>query len=337
MKAVGLFKHLPISDPESLVDLELPIPQPSGRDLLVRVDAVSVNPVDTKIRAAKGTIESSPRILGWDAAGVVERVGPGVTLFQKGDAVYYAGDLSRPGSNSQYQLVDERIVAHKPVSLDVAQAAAVPLVAITAYESLFERLGIDRSGAEHGRTILIIGGAGGVGSMGIQLAKLAGLTVLATASRSESAAWAKSLGAVHVLDHTKPMRPQIEHAGWSFIDYIADFNDTDAHWDAMADLIKPQGKLCTIVDNRGSLKQELLKAKSITHAWEFIFTRAKYQTEDMIEQHRLLARIAQWFDEGMLRMIMREKLTPINAANLRLAHSKIESGSMIGKMVLEGW
>lgn len=337
MKAVGLFKYLPISDPESLLDIEPLTPQPSGRDLLVRVQAVSVNPVDTKIRAPKEGLEQAPRVLGWDAAGVVETVGPGVTLFRPGDEVYYAGDITRPGSNSQYQLVDERIVAHKPVSLDAAQAAAIPLVAITAYEALYERLGIVRNGMDRDRTILIIGGAGGVGSIGIQFAKLAGLTVLATASRPESTAWVKCLGADHVLDHTKPLRPQIERAGWSCVDYIANFNDTDAYWDTMADLIRPQGKLCTIVDNRGPLKSKILKAKSVTHVWEFMFTRAKYQTEDMIEQHRLLARVAQWFDEGILREIMREKLTPICAANLRLAHAKIESGSMIGKMVLEGW
>jgi zinc-binding alcohol dehydrogenase family protein len=337
MKAVGLYKYLPIDHPESLLDLEVPKPQAAGRDLLVRVEAISVNPVDTKVRAPGSPDLTTPRILGWDAAGVVEAVGSDVSLFKPGDAVYYAGDITRPGSNSEYQLVDERIVGSKPRSLDLIQSAAIPLVAITAYEALFDRLGIDRESARCGRTILIIAGAGGVGSIAVQLARIAGLTVLATASRLDSSAWVKQLGADHVLDHRQPLRPQVEAAGYRFLDYIFNCANTDSYWDMMADLIGPQGKICTIVENKGPLDQQLLKLKSVTHAWELMFTRSKYQTDDMIEQHRLLNRVADWIDGGKIASIHRETMKPINAANLKKAHARLESGTMIGKLVLAGW
>ncbi len=337
MKAVGLYKYLPIDHPESLLDLEVPKPQAAGRDLLVRVEAISVNPVDTKVRAPGSPDQTTPRILGWDAAGVVEAVGPNVTLFKPGDAVYYAGDITRPGSNSQYQLVDERIVGSKPRSLDMIQSAAIPLVAITAYEALFDGLGIDRENARRGRTILIIAGAGGVGSIAVQLARIAGLTVLATASRPDSIAWVKQLGADHVLDHRQPLRPQVEAAGYRFVDYIFNCANTDSYWDMMADLIVPQGKICTIVENKGPLDQQLLKLKSVTHVWELMFTRSKYQTDDMIEQHRMLNRVADWIDGGKIASIHRETMRPINAANLKKAHARLESGTMIGKLVLAGW
>jgi NADPH:quinone reductase len=337
MQAVGYYKSLPIDHPESLLDLDVPKPQAEGRALLVRVEAVSVNPVDTKVRTSGSPDQTSLRILGWDAAGVVEAVGPDVTLFKAGDAVFYAGDITKPGSNSQYQLVDERIVGLKPRSLDYAQAGAIPLVAITAYEALFDRLGIDPAGAHRGRTLLLIGGAGGVGSMAIQLGKLAGITVLATASRRESVAWAKQLGTDHVLDHRKPLRPQVEAAGHRSVDYIFNCADTDGYWDTMADLITPQGKICTIVENKGPLNQQVLKLKSVTHVWELMFTRAMYETGDMIEQHKLLNRVAQWIDDGTIKGILRETMRPINAANLKQAHAKLESGTMIGKLVLAGW
>jgi zinc-binding alcohol dehydrogenase family protein len=337
MKAVGLYKYLPIEHPESLLDLDVPKPQVAGRDLLVRVEAISVNPVDTKVRAPGSPDLTTPRILGWDAAGVVEAVGSDVSLFKPGDAVYYAGDITRPGSNSEYQLVDERIVGSKPRSLDLIQSAAIPLVAITAYEALFDRLGIDRESARCGRTILIIAGAGGVGSIAVQLARIAGLTVLATASRLDSSAWVKQLGADHVLDHRQPLRPQVEAAGYRFLDYIFNCANTDSYWDMMADLIGPQGKICTIVENKGPLDQQLLKLKSVTHAWELMFTRSKYQTDDMIEQHRLLNRVADWIDGGKIASIHRETMKPINAANLKKAHARLESGTMIGKLVLAGW
>jgi zinc-binding alcohol dehydrogenase family protein len=337
MRAVGLYRYLPIKEADSLVDLDLPKPEPAGRDLLVRVEAVSVNPVDTKVRASGKAELTTPHVLGWDAAGVVDSVGQGVTLFKPGDRVYHAGDISRPGSNSQYQLVDERIVGRRPRSLSVEEAAALPLVSITAYEALHDRLGVHFEGGFRGRTLLIIGGAGGVGSMAIQLAKIAGLTVIATASRPESVGWASNLGADLILNHRQPLRTQLEAAGYSEVHFIFNCADTDGYWDTMADLIAPQGKVCTIVENRGALNQQVLKLKSVTHVWELMFTRPKFQTTDMIEQHELLNRIADWIDHGVIKSILRETLQPINAVNLKHAHAKLESGAMIGKLALKGW
>jgi zinc-binding alcohol dehydrogenase family protein len=337
MQAVGLYQHLPIDKPDSLMDLDLPKPEAAGRDLLVRVEAVSVNPVDTKVRAPGKPPRKSPLVLGWDAAGTVEAVGQEVSLFKPGDHVFYAGDITRPGTNSQYQLVDERIVGHRPRTLSVEEAAALPLVSITAYEALFDRLAIDPDGAGRGRALLVIAGAGGVGSMAIQLAKIAGLTVLATASRPESGGWVKQLGADHVLNHRQPLRPQIESVGCHAVDYILNCADTDGYWDVMADLIIPQGKICTIVENKGPLNQQLMKLKSVTHVWELMFTRPTYQTADMIAQHKALERIADWIDRGAIKGILSETLHPINAANLRQAHAKLESGTMIGKLVVTGW
>ena len=337
MKAVALTRYLPIADPESLVDVTLPDPVPTGHDLLVRVAAVSVNPVDTKQRAPNPKVEAQPRVLGWDAAGTVAAVGPEVTLFKPGDEVYYAGDVTRQGSNSELQLVDERIVARKPRTLDFAQAAAIPLTAITAWECYFDRMKIDPGGAHRGATLLIIGGAGGVGSIGIQIAKVAGLKVIATASRPETVAWVKELGADHVVDHSQPLRPQIEALGLKFVDYIANFNDTDRYWEQMGDLIRPQGAISLIVGNRGPLAQEGVRGKSATICWELMFTRPRFKTPDMIEQQRLLTRVAELIDGGRIRGTLRETLRPINAANLRAAHAKLESGTMIGKLVVAGW
>ena len=337
MKAIGLTRYLPIEDPKSLMDIELDMPCPLGRDLLVSVNAIAVNPVDYKIRAPKDTVEESPKVLGWDASGVVEAVGPEVTLFQPGDEVYYAGDITRPGANSEYHLVDERIVGSKPTSLSFAEAAAFPLTTITAYEALFERLGIDSCGAHAGETILVIGGAGGVGSIATQLATLAGLTIIATASRPESSKWAKQLGATYIINHYEPLRPQIEALGFPFVDHIAIFNNTDAHWDGAVDLIRPQGKIVTIVENEKPLAQNGLKLKAATLAWELMFTRSMFGTPDMIEQHKLLNRVAGWIDEGKIVNTLNETLSPINAENLRDAHATLESGRTIGKIVIEGW
>jgi zinc-binding alcohol dehydrogenase family protein len=319
-------------DIASLIDVELPVPSPAARDLLVKVEAVSVNPVDTKRRADPTKTDDKPRVLGWDAAGTVEAVGKEVKLFKAGDAVYYAGDVTRPGCDSEFHLVDERIVGRKPKSLDFAQAAAIPLTAITAWESFVDRMKVQAS-----RSILIIGGAGGVGSIGIQLAKIAGLTVIATASRAESIAWAKELGADHVIDHRKAMRPQVEALGLQYVDYIASFNDLDEHWAAIGELIAPQGAIVAIVGNRNPLPMDAVRAKSASLCWELMFTRPRFQTRDMIEQHRILNQVAEWLDAGKVRGTLKETLSPINAANLRKAHQKLESGTMIGKLVLRGW
>lgn len=311
-------------------DVELPKPTATGHDLLVRVEAISVNPVDTKQRKMESP---APRVLGWDAAGTVESVGPQVTLFKPGDAVYYAGDVTRPGANSEFHLVDERIVGAKPRRLDFAQAAAIPLTAITAWEAFFDRMKIDLGGKDAGKTLLIIGGAGGVGSIGIQLARIAGLHVIATASRPESAAWVKELGADEVVDHRKDLPSQITRP----VDYIANFNDLDPHWAAMAQIIAPQGSMVAIVGNTKPIPMDVVRSKSVTMCWELMFTRPRFKTSDMIEQHRLLNQVAEWLDSGRLRGTLKETLAPINAANLRKAHEKLESGTMIGKLVLKGW
>jgi NADPH:quinone reductase len=313
----------------TFVEIELPKPSPTGRDLLVKVEAVSVNPVDTKQRKVDSP---APRVLGWDAAGTVAAVGPEVTLFKPGDAVYYAGDVTRPGCNSEFHLVDERIAGRKPGRLDFAQAAAIPLTAITAWEAFFDRMKVQPD-----KSILIIGGAGGVGSIGIQLAKIAGLTVIATASRPQSIAWAKDLGADHVIDHREPMQPQLEALGRKHVEYIANFNDLDQHWAAMGELIAPQGAMVAIVGNQKPLPMDAVRSKSATLCWELMFTRPRFKTADMIEQHRLLNQVADWLDAGKLRSTLKETLSPINASNLRKAHEKLESGTMIGKLVLTGW
>ncbi|HTR42840.1 MAG TPA: zinc-binding alcohol dehydrogenase family protein [Pseudomonadales bacterium] len=337
MKAVALTHYLPISDPQSLFDTELPTPLPGAHDLLVRVEAVSVNPVDTKVRAPKADVEIAPSVLGWDAAGVVEAVGADVTRFKPGDEVYYAGDITRPGSNSEFQLVDERIVGHKPKTSSFTEAAALPLTTITAWEAFFERLHIDRNGAHHGQSLFIIGGAGGVGSIAIQLARMAGLVVIATASRPETREWVTSMGAHHVVNHREHLPTQLGALNFAAVHYIANFNNTDTYWSIMAELIRPQGKIVGIVENSGPLALNLLKSKSATFAWEFMFTRPMYRTPDMAVQGDLLNEAAELVDAKKLRTTLTETLSPINAANLRQAHARVESGHSIGKLVLSGW
>jgi len=317
------------------VEVEKPVP--TGRDLLVRVKAIiSVNPVDVKVRAPKNRTETAPRVLGWDVAGVVEQIGPDCSLFKPGDEVYYAGSLMRPGGNSEFHLVDERIVGTKPATLDFAQAAALPLTSITAWEGLFERLGILTNKADNaGKTILIIGAAGGVGSIATQLAKYAGLTVIGTASRPKSAEWAKSMGADHIINHYDEFVPQQKAIGFGQVDYIFCLNSTEKHWKNMADAIAPQGKICSIVETDELLNLTLLKNKSVTFVWELMFTRPMFQTEDIIEQHKLLNEVAKLVDQGIIRTTVTEKLEPINAANLRKAHAMLETGRTVGKVVLE--
>lgn len=336
MKAVAITRYLPITDPKAFLDVELPKPAPTGRDLLVAVKAVSINPVDTKIRKSKGqdVVEDPPRVLGWDASGVVEAVGSDVTLFSPGDEVYYAGDITRSGSNSEFQLVDERIVGTKPVSLDFAQAAALPLTTITAYECFFERLGIDRDGAHKGQTLFIIGAGGGVGSIGIQLAKAAGLTVIATASRPETTSWVKELGADHVVNHREPMVEQVRALGFQHVDHIAIFNDM-RHWDAAVELIRPQGGIVSIDNTDVPMPMAGMKTKSASLHWEFMFTRAMFETSDMIEQHKLLSYVAEEIDAGRIRTTLDEVLSPINAENISKAHAMVETGKAKGKIVVQ--
>jgi NADPH:quinone reductase len=337
MKAVALHQYLPIEHPESLLDLDLPEPQPGPRDLLVEIRAIAVNPVDTKVRAPKDKREEQPRILGWDAAGVVRAVGAEVSLFKPGDRVFYAGDITRPGCNAELQVVDERIVGRMPASLSFAEAAALPLTSITAWEALFDRLDIDPDGADAGQTLLIVGGAGGVGSIGIQLAKKAGLKVIATASRPASRDWCKAHGADEVVDHFGDLKAQLAALGHAQVDHIACFNNTDLHFPALAELIRPQGTIVTIVENAKPLPVELLKSKSAAFAWEFMFTRAMFKTPDMIEQHHLLNRVADLIDAGTLRSTLGDAFGIINAANLKRAHAVLEAGHVVGKLVLEGF
>ena len=336
MKAVGLTKYLPISNPESFLDVDLLTPSPSGRDILVEVHAVAVNPVDTKVRAPKDKVETTPRVIGWDASGVVHAVGSDVTLFNVGDLVYFAGDLTRSGSYAQYQLVDERIVGQKPASLSHAEAAALPLTTITAYEAFFDRLGIDRDGANTGQTILIIGASGGVGSIGIQLAKLAGLKVIATASRAETIAWVTELGADFVVNHHEPLVDQVRALGIQFVDHIAIFNDM-RHWEAAVELIRPQSGIVSIDDTNLPMPMAGMKTKAASLHWEFMFARSMFQTPDMMEQHNLLNFVSKEIDAGRIRTTVSEVLRPINAANMRQAHALVESGKARGKIVLEGF
>lgn len=336
MKAVALTRYLPIDDPESFIDTDLPKPTAEGRDILVAVKAIAVNPVDTKVRAPKDQALDGPRVLGWDASGVVEAVGPDVTLFKAGDEVFYAGDITRSGTNAEFQLVDERIVGEKPKSLSHAEAAALPLTAITAYEAFFDRLGIDRDGADKGQSILLVGGAGGVGSIGIQLAKRAGLVVIATASRPETIAWVTELGADHVVNHREPMVEQVRALGFQHVDHIAIFNDM-RHWEECVELIRPQGGIVSIDDTNLPMPMAGMKMKAASLHWEFMFARAMHQTPDMIEQHNLLNHVATEIDAGHIRTTVAEVLKPINAENLRKAHAMIEAGTAKGKIVVEGF
>jgi zinc-binding alcohol dehydrogenase family protein len=338
MKAVGLYKYLPIDHPESLLDLQVETPRPAGRDLLVAVKAVSVNPVDTKRRAPRvGTadlVETTPKILGFDASGIVEAVGPDATLFKPGDPVYYAGSVIRQGTNSEFHLVDERIVGRKPASMPFAHAAALPLTTLTAWELMFERMGISKTGADGfnaaGKTMLILGGAGGVGSVAIQLAKnLAKLKVTASASRVESIDWCKGLGADEIVDHRQPIEGEY--------DYVLCFSSSDAYWNALPKMTRAQGKVGLIVRTVKPIDLQILHDKSITVCLEGMFTRSTFQTPDMEAQHALLDEAAGLVEAGVLKGTLKENLGPINAANLRRAHQMLENGHVTGKLVLEGW
>ena len=338
MKAVGLTRYLSLNDANSLRDVDIPEPRAEGRDLLVRVKAVSLNPVDTKVRSMVKDELPQPKILGYDAAGIVEAVGGDVTLFKTGDEVFYAGDITRSGTNAELHLVDERIVGRKPTSLDFAGAAALSLTSLTSYELMFERMRISVDGADRGKSLLILSGAGGVGSMAIQFAKLAGLVVIATASRPETQDWCKSLGADYVIDHRKSIKDELKAIGFERVDFIVNFVDTDGYWKLMGELIAPQGHIGCIVEPKTDVYVgNPLKDASIGIHWESMFTRSRYKTADMIEQHKILDRVADLVDAGKLKGTLNKTLSPINGANLREAHKLIESGKSIGKIVVADW
>ncbi|WP_372658402.1 zinc-binding alcohol dehydrogenase family protein [Hydrogenophaga sp.] len=339
MKAIAYQTALPISEPLSLQDVDLPAPQPGPRDLLVDVRAIAVNPVDFKVRAGTNAEAGGWKVLGWDAVGTVRAVGNEVSLFKVGDRVWYAGAINRAGANAEQHLVDERIAALAPQSLSDAEAAAMPLTTITAWEMLFDRLGVAQGEASKGQAILIIGAAGGVGSVLTQLArKLTSLTVIGTASRPETVQWVKDLGAHHVLDHSKPLAEEVKSAGLAAPDYVVGLTNTEQHFAQIVELIAPQGKFGLIDDPaKGSIDIGALKRKALSLHWEMMFTRSLFQTPDMIEQHKLLSQVAGLIDAGQLKTTLGEHLGAINAANLKRAHALLESGRARGKIVLEGF
>ena len=337
MRAVGYQKSLPTDDAAALVDIELPKPEPRGRDLLVQVEAVSVNPVDTKVRRRAEAAPGEWKVLGWDAAGVVTAVGPDAARFKPGDAVFYAGTIGRSGSNAEFHLVDERIVGRKPTSLNWAQAAALPLTAITAWETLFDRLDVRKPVPGVTPSILIIGGAGGVGSMAIQLARrLTDLTVIATASRPETQSWVRELGAHHVVVHARPLAAEVATLGLGAPGFVFSTTNTDRHVGAIVELIAPQGRFA-LIDDPTALDVVPFKRKSVSIHWELMFTRSMFETADVDEQGALLNEVARMVDAGTLRSTLAESFGAINAANLKRAHKLIESGRAMGKIVLEGF
>ncbi|SDV05832.1 zinc-binding alcohol dehydrogenase family protein [Pseudomonas mucidolens] len=337
MKAIAYYAALPIHDPKSLQDIELPEPVAGPRDLLVEVKAISVNPVDTKVRQNVAPENGTAKVLGWDVAGVVKAVGNEVTLFKAGDKVFYAGSLVRPGGNSELHTVDERIVGHMPKSLGFAEAAALPLTAITAWELLFERLQVREGKTDEGQTLLIVGAAGGVGSILTQLAaQLTALKVIGTASRPETRAWTKDLGAELVIDHNQPLSEELKRVGVPQVTHVASLTQTDHHLDQLVEALVPQGKLA-LIDDPKALDVSKLKRKSLSLHWEFMYTRSMFETADMIEQHNLLNRVAELIDAGTLKTTLGEHFGVINAHNLRRAHELLESGKAKGKIVLEGF
>ncbi len=337
MKAIGARQFLPITHRDCLVEFETEIPSPGPNDLLVKIMAVSINPVDTKVRKLLGdTVLSIPRILGFDAAGIVVSTGSDVSGFSEGDEIFYAGDVSRSGSNAEYQIVDARLVAKKPVSWSFAEAAAIPLVALTAWELLFERMCIDQQGGDQGKPLLVINGGGGVGSAVIPLAREAGLEVIATASRSASCEWCEALGVKYIIDHHAPLRPQAEAIGFSEFPYIANLYNTETYWDTTADLLAPLGTLGLIVETINPVHiGNPLRLKSPRIVWEYMATRSRFQTPDMHRQGEILAEIANRCNAGNFPMLHTRVIKGINAPNLIEAHGAMEASSVHGKWVLE--
>lgn len=337
MKAIGFNRPLPAEHPEALLDIELPEPTLNPNDLLIEVQAISVNPADVKVRAAHQPAEGQHRILGWDAAGIVRAVGPAATGFKPGDEVYYAGAINRPGAYAQYQAVDARIVAPKPASLGFAEAAALPLTALTAWETLFDRLRVNEPvpGADH--ALLLIGAAGGVGSITLQLAReLTDLRLIATASREASRQWARQQGADEIIDHRQPLPAQLAALGHGAPAFVFSTSHSDHYLKAIVELIAPQGRIA-LIDDPGTLDVNPLKGKSLSLHWEFMFTRPLFQTADIGRQGKILREVARLVDEGRLRSTLTEHMHGIDARSLRQAHQRLERGDMIGKLVLEGW
>ena len=333
MKAVGVKESLPVDDPACLIDFEAPIPEPDARELLVKVHAVSVNPVDTKRRmqvAADGALDE-PAILGFDAAGTVAACGSDTELFVEGDPVWYSGSIDRPGSNAEFQVIDERMVGRRPRNFDDAEAAALPLTALTTWEALFDRMLI-REGGSGEDTLLIIGGAGGVGSIAIQIAKrVAGLRVIATASRDETADWCRRQGADCIANHYELIR-SVHDLGIEHVPYILNCADTVGHWDAMAELIEPEGRICSIVGAAEPVNLSLLMQKSASFSWEMMSTRPMFDTDTLIQQHEILERVSSLAESGEIRSTLSQQLKGLSAATLRRAHAQLESGSTIGKL-----
>ena len=335
MKAVGFQENLPIENTDSLQDIEMEIPVAQGRDILVEVKAISVNPVDYKIRHRRSPAEGEWSVIGWDAAGIVKEVGPDVTLFQVGDEVWYAGDLTRPGSNAEFQLVDERIVGRKPIALSFSEAAALPLTSLTAWELLFDRMQVDKNAED--KVILVIGAAGGVGSILVQLVKkLTKLKLVATASREETTQWLQALGADHIINHHLPLSDELTKTGLKGADYVISLNATDQHFDEIVKLINPQGKF-GLIDDPKHMNIMSLKTKSVSTHIELMFTRSMFETSDMIEQHHILNHVTDLIDNGTLTTTVGDHFGIINAENLRKAHALLESGKARGKIVLEGF
>jgi zinc-binding alcohol dehydrogenase family protein len=334
MKAIGYYQSLPINEENALMDFDVPNPSASGHDLLVEVKSIAVNPIDTKVRRNVQPEAGRPKILGWDVAGIVQEVGSEVTLFRPGDEVWYAGDLTRPGANSQLHLVDERIVAKKPKTLNFEEAAALPLTSLTAWELLFDRL---QCSPEEKGILLVTGAAGGVGSILVQLARnLTQLTVIGTASRPESVEWILNNGAHHVIDHNKDMKSQLNALQYSEVDYVISLTHSDEHAKALVEVLKPQGKFA-LIDDPQNLDIKLFKLKSISIHWEMMYTRSMFKTPDMIKQHDILTEVAKLVDAGRIKTTVAECLGQINAENLRKAHSLLESGRSRGKLVLSGF
>jgi zinc-binding alcohol dehydrogenase family protein len=337
MKAIGYQTNLPIDDAQALVDITLPDPVAQGRDLLVEVRAVSVNPVDVKVRAGSKPADGEWKVLGWDATGIVKAVGPDVTLFRPGDRVWYAGSIARAGSNSELQLVDERIVGTMPQSLDFGAAAALPLTSLTAWELLFDRLQVPTGDEGRGKTLLVIGAAGGVGSILVQLARrLTQLKIIGTASRPATRDWVLNNGAHHVIDHGKPLAEEIAGARLPAPDYVISLTHTDQHFDQIVEVIAPQGKF-GLIDDPAPIDVRKFKRKAVSLHWELMFTRSLFSTADMIRQHEILNRVAALVDDGTIRTTANENFGRIDAANLKRAHALLESNRAQGKIVLEGF